>query len=331
MRVEKLAHIGPFNAHLRSLAMHPNGSTVAGGFDDGMIYLWASDTQRLAGTMQHVAEFAHIYGLTFSPDGKTLASASDDASLRLWDVSSCREIARLAQQRPDDDDPHWEWEQWDGFTPHTPAFSPDGKLLACGQIGGGIIKLWDVLSMKERAPLAGHPRHIVTLAFSPDGTLLLSGSHDNTVGVWDIATGQGRLLPSPNTHLVDAVAFHPSRLYFVSGGSALVPFGQPVQPTGVIHIWALPQALVQTSLILDLPFAESLMFNSAGTVLAAGDVQGQILFWDTTTWTKIGSVIGTANIVSHLLFSPDDQRIWSGAWWGDRHQSIVEVWQLTET
>lgn len=353
MRIVKRAHIGPWRAYLRSLALHPAGTHLAGGFGDGTIQLWSSITGRLLGTMAHVAEYASITDLAFSPDGTLLASASGDASIRLWDVATQREVLRLTQQRPDDDDDQEAWEQWDGFLPLSIQFSPDGAVLASGQQGGEAIKLWNVQSGSEYGVLAGHtamltalpypqlapaeeraqllrPGHVIALAFTEDGQTLLSASHDNTIGVWNLATFQGKRIASPHTYHIDALAIHPSQEYVVSGGSVLTDIGERVQPAAVIHRWSLPDVQCSSSLTLSLPYVGDVRFTPDGMHLLGIDARGHIFWWDTTTWVRSGNVKSTAPFVTGLLVSPDGKHLWSGGYWTSRLRSQIDVWEIVE-
>jgi WD40 repeat protein len=78
------------------------------------------------------------------------------------------------------------------------AFSPDGRLLASGSCGKvenyscvqGEIKLWEVASGREVRTLRGHTDYVFSVAFSPDGRLLASGSADKTIKLWEVATGR---------------------------------------------------------------------------------------------------------------------------------------------
>jgi WD40 repeat protein len=69
------------------------------------------------------------------------------------------------------------------------AFSSDGKTLAASWDRS--VLLWDVASRKLlRKPLTRHTDTVLTLAFSPDGKILATGSRDRTVNLWNPASGE---------------------------------------------------------------------------------------------------------------------------------------------
>jgi WD40 repeat protein len=61
-----------------------------------------------------------------------------------------------------------------------------------GDPGKGRVELWDAARGKLRKTLAGHGGVVGSVAFSPDGKLLASGSQDKTAKVWDVAKELGQ-------------------------------------------------------------------------------------------------------------------------------------------
>lgn len=200
-----------------NIAFAPTGDLLAVGSREGAIHLWDFIRQeRLKPLTGHTD---HIWSVCFSPDGKRLASGSSDETNRLWDVASSEEIAEFPLDEPRTlmeiafspcgnliaGGMYGELRLWNAETlttlfaipqpetqkPYALAFSPCGKYLASGTwwekgMEKMTIRLWDVASGENIATLWGHPTDIQSLAFSPDGTLLATGSFECTTLLWDV-------------------------------------------------------------------------------------------------------------------------------------------------
>ena len=114
--------------------------------------------------------------IVYSPDG-TIIAGGLFREIRLWDATT-HEI-RMAIRVPHGCQ-----------RPEALTFSPCGQYLVSGVSWQGTdkmsIRLWDVATGKNIATFWSHPTDIQSLAFSPDGTLLASGSYDGTILLWDM-------------------------------------------------------------------------------------------------------------------------------------------------
>jgi WD40 repeat protein len=109
--------------------------------------------------------------LSFLPDGDTLATVShDDWAIEQWSLSTAEMRSRKLQG------------QDDNIT--ASAFSPDFKLAATG--GLRETRVWEVATGQEVLRLAGHRGYVNSVAFSPDGLTLATGSSDTTALLWDL-------------------------------------------------------------------------------------------------------------------------------------------------
>jgi WD40 repeat protein len=237
-----------------------------------------------------------VNSLAFSPDGKTLVTGSGnslghDDKIKLWDVATGLELATLK-----------------GPTGGalSLAYSPDGKTLASGsgdynQHGNTNeqpeVKLWDMATRQEIASLKGHTYGVYSLAFSPDGKILASGSRDGTVKLWDVATGLEQVTLKSHGNVVYSLAFSPDgkTLAFASGGE--------------LTLWNLATGRERFSIKRN---AISLAYHPDGKTLFVGSGR-EVILCDVTTGREQATLKGVAGVWS---LSPDGMTLGSGSWDG---------------
>jgi WD40 repeat protein len=169
-------------------------------------------------------------------------------------------------------------------------------------------------------------RAVSTLAFSPDGQTLASGSVDGAISLWNADTRQLiGLLPNDNTTLVRSVAFSPD-------GKILASAGNDKQ----ITLWdvATRQPLGST-LSGFTDNVNSIAFSPDGRTLASGScsehnsqsgicTEGEIRFWDVATQQLLGEPIAAhTDAVFSVAFSPDSKLLASG---GDDNE--IRLWDV---
>ena len=205
LEVDQFLHSG---TDVASVAVAPDGRTVALGGADGSVSLWDVKARKALGSLPGTAPIVNV---GFTRDGSTLLAASSDGALRLWDIA-----ARRPRGEPFEA----------GRTIASAAVSPDGRLVAAGTDGeDGRVWLWDVATRKLRR-LAGPEGSVDHVAFSPDSGTLAAGANDmpghtvfGSVRLWDTATGKTTGEPQM-TGTIAALAFSPVGHLLATGGRA---------------------------------------------------------------------------------------------------------------
>ncbi|KAG2069071.1 hypothetical protein BDR04DRAFT_1157151, partial [Suillus decipiens] len=155
------------------------------------------------------------------------------------------------------------------------------------------------------AELMGHTDSVLSVSFSPDGTRIVTGSQDQTVRLWDAATGQpvGEPLRG-HTEEVSSVSFSPDGTRIVSGSwdqtvrlwdaATGQPVGEPLRGH-TSRVW-------------------SVSFSPDGTRIVSGLRDQTVRLWDAATGQPVGEPLrGHTNLVWSVWFSPDGTRIASGS------------------
>ncbi len=243
----------------------------------------------------------------------------------------------------------------DRFASHESEFgrvvmSPNGEYIAT--TNDNTIQLWDRNGNKLGKPLVGHTDVILTLAISPDGEYIVSGSADNTVRLWD-REGNSKVLPGHGDK-VWVVAISPDGEYIVSGsqdqtlrlwdrmgnkiGSPLTghegsiytasftPDGQYIISGSLdssLRKWDLNGNLVGQPIQGKYPIT-SLAISPDGKYIVSGDAGNILQLWDIN-----GKAIGAPfqaheAFIFSIAFSPDGRYILSGSW--DR---TIRWWNLS--
>ncbi len=322
---------------------------------DSAVEIWSVDKQ-LLGILPHSQDDWGWHHVSFSPDGQLLAGMNQHGTIALWDVHTggthktlknvtgykmelvfSSEGRCVGISKVEDTLKLWDGFQTILFIPEeevmSATVSSDSSLVAAGG-REGTVKLWCVETQECCQTLSGHIGQINSLAFSPDGTFLVSGGGDNweikegddgivhfflsgdspvdtTANVWEVSTGQNI-----------ATLKHPQQVCVVT----FSPDGKTVATSTdkTVILWCTKTW--QTLATLDTVRVESLSFSHDGAYLAIGGTWPEqcIQIWNVETARRITEFSGHKSDVESVAFSPDNQLLASGGFDG-----VIYLWNIT--
>ena len=243
-----------------------------------------------------------VHDLAFSPDGAWLAIGGGDTGMTsaygsgkvhlldttspLADETSCSLLPTLAM------DSHW------GSLTHL-AFSPDSSMLLATS-PGNVSYLWTLATGEGRPIFEDYISDVLSVQFSPDGTLLATG-HDYWAGavrLWDFSSGRMLHTGAVPEAFIRHLAFNPAGTLLSAGGYV----------DGQIRLWNIETG--QADVLLGKRFDDfgAGVFSPDGSLFAAAKAQSIVLF-DTTSWEQIAEWEGHTAKVTGVLFSLDGTRL----------------------
>jgi RNA polymerase sigma factor (sigma-70 family) len=209
-----------------------------------------------------------ITSLVFSADGKLLATGCLDRAIRIADQETGKEIGKIDLRRD---------RSKAGESPEArvSAFSPGGKMLLASDKDGST--LWEVTTGKQLWRISGSGPAV----FSPDGkTVATGGRFNNSIRLWDVATGQELLHPPGHENSVDRLAFSPD-------GKLLATRSHGDR---TVRLWETPTG--RERILRRLPdFGYPLLFASGGKSLAVASWDATVRFLDTETGQETRKIV----------------------------------------
>jgi WD40 repeat protein len=229
-----------------------------------------------------------------SRDNKLIASGSSDRTVRVWDRASGQLLRTLET----------------GSGPvRGVAVSPDNELIIAAN---GAAVLVFQLATKPIPPANGHSERVLAIAVTTDNRTIVSGSMDNTVRIWDLASGQLVRTLEGHSGGVDTVAVSRDNKVIVSGSR-----------DRTVRIWELASGRLVRTLEGHSHWVSGVAVTSDNRMIVSGSSDKTVRIWDLASGQLVRSLEGHTEMVDAVALTPDNRFVLSGG-----KDGIVRVWEL---
>lgn len=264
-------------------------------------------------------QFGHA-AISFSPDGKIIASASPGA-IKLWSIHDNKLVKTITNTI---DKQSYETHRLSINIDHPSiAFSPDGKIIACG--GDKTVSLWLVSNGKHQRTMKSS-YFVISVAFSSDGNII-GGADGLIVGedippgktkikLWNVSNGKLlKELVNDEKHTT-LIAFSPSGKIIASGSVA----GGSVSDLKSVKLWSTSSFKLLRQFSLDTINLTSIALSSDDKYIAVAGSSSIFIYNinDGELILKLGSDF------DNIAFSPNGEKIIGVS------KNSVNIWQVPE-
>jgi DNA-binding beta-propeller fold protein YncE len=179
-----------------------------------------------------------------------------------------------------------------------------------GYSSGVLARHWDVSFVVRR--FTEHDSGVTSVAVTPDGKYVVSGSGDKTLRLWELATGQEVRRFTGHAGSVTSVAVTPDGKYIVSGSG-----------NKTVRVWDLATGQEVRRFTGHQDWVNSVAVTPDGKYVVSGSDDNTVRLWELATGKEGGRFTGHDDSVWSLAVTPDGQYVVSGS--GDK---TVRVWDL---
>ena len=345
--VETCEQIGILKGHtgsVNSVSFSSDDKKIVSGSEDRTIRVWDAEKYEQIGAA-FVGYRKGVKSVSFSSDDKKIVSGSSDETIRIWDVKTHTQIGdpitghthgvnciilsqndqTIVSGGVDGYIRMWDvksHKQIGIFIGHLSgveavALSNDGKMMVSCNCEG--LYIWDVKTKQQIGrPLLGYHdniniNNIRTVAFSRDGTRIVSGGDDSTIRVWDVKAQVQIDEPiGGNVNSMNSVAFSPDGTKIAGGGGEQT-----------IRIWDVKEHKQIGKLLIGHSGAiNSVSFSRDEKVVSSSD-DNTICIWNAKTHEQTGQLIGHQFCVQSAFFSPDGKQVVSSGW-----DQTIRIWDI---
>lgn len=232
-----------------SLDLLPDDKTVVSGSWDNSLKIWDIESGDELHTLLGHKHLVH--DVAVSKNGRFAVSVALDQSMRVWNIKQYGEIGGHSGYMP---------------SSNAVAISPDGKTVVIDV--HKTLQLWDVANEEITHVFRGHFHLISSLLYTPDGSMIISGSFDHTLRSWDITDGQTINTFKGHKDRINDVAITKDGRYLAS-----------VSEDRSLKVWDLANGNEEAMATFQAGDAlRSCAFAPDGVTIVAGDKSGRVHF-----------------------------------------------------
>jgi WD40 repeat protein/serine/threonine protein kinase len=159
--------------------------------------------------------------------------------------------------------------------------------------------------------LRGHMGQVPSVAFSPDGLRVVTGSSDGTAKVWDEGTGRELRTLVGHSSGIGAVAFSPDGLKIASGST-----------DQTVKVWDALNGKILQSIKAHDGYVTSVAFSPDGQRIVTGSVDKTARIWEAASGSHLLTLEGHTGEIRFVAFSLDGERIFTGS-----EDHTAKVWE----
>ena len=261
---------------VRKLTFSPDGKHL---FVDSSIGIWTYDAQ--TGTELNLITKKPHEEVEVSPYNNIYASFGLDSTLQIRNLMDGNVIK---SKEVDTESIRWT------------VFSPDNRTLA--SIHKENIDLWDFTTGEQKGRLTGHTGWIRDVAFSPDGSTLVSTDSDKTVRLWNVQTATYRNILSQHRAEISSIVFS-------QDGKTLI--GEDRDNS--LRLWDV--ATETEKIVVDRERVRNINISPDGKTIATSG-SDTVRLWNAETGEHITDLNGQNISINGIDFSPDGSTLASG-------------------
>ena len=310
-----------------AFAYSPDGNTIATANTNQMTVITGTREARLpsiAGNIVQIRDVAtgakrtiintqtqKVASIVYAPDGNTIATArTRDNTAYFWDTATRKAKGTL--------------ERVGRGSIQSFVYAPDGKTIAtAGGWQDNVVQLWDAQTGDHKITLTGHTKRVNSVAYSPDGNTIASGSRDGTVRLWDATTGK----PKP---ILNHINWFDSLFQWLNvpvHSVAYSPDGNTVAAGSLdsgVRLWDTQTPKLKAILTGHTSIIDTVLYSPDGKIIAttAGGTDNTVRLWDAGTGETKAVLTGYTHI-NALAYAPDGKTI---ATTGAYRSNSLQLW-----